>query len=569
MAYPSPVTSLENTLSSAILGALNVGRYSVLVGSPEGILLSTIGQASSLVAQSVPVLQLPPAPQRFVGRQPELAVAIAAIRTHQSLEITGPPGIGKATFLRQLSHHADVTTSHPDGIIYLYQVKPLPELLQTIGESFYHIYPDSKLTAAEWQVSLAELQLLIILPDPHWPTSVVQALQSILVESTIVVASTTPRGIDRLQSLTLPPLSHDQSIDLATAILGRQLSISETRGIAGRWEQFQGQPCRLVQVFELLRQKEAVRRDPTPDHHDRPDALQLLIPPDNNSQLATERLMQLLLTSLSTPQRWILGLLSSLTGTGLTAQQIASMTGPQEPQASLQGLVRLALVQQVAGRYSVPAHAQPWIAQQFDSQPWMDRGAMVLADWLVQQPPESILTELPVAIVFLRWAVQQKQWQLVLQFVRALDSALVLGKQWETWGRTLQWGLQAAKQLDDRATEAWTWHQLGVRALCLEDITTAYDALHQALRLRQELNDAQGTALTQKNLTYLMQGTIPAAVQIQSPNRDDRGDRRRTNITLAVISLITFLLTVTVVMGVSHWWSHNRGINSAEVKLRQ
>jgi hypothetical protein len=546
MAYPSPVTSLENTLSSAILGALNVGRYSVLVGSPEGILLSTIGQASSLVAQSVPVLQLPPAPQRFVGRQPELAVAIAAIRTHQSLEITGPPGIGKATFLRQLSHHADVTTSHPDGIIYLHQVKLLPELLQTIGESFYHIYPDSKLTAAEWQVSLAELQLLIILPDPHWPTSVVQALQSILVESTIVVASTTPRGIDRLQSLTLPPLSHDQSIDLATAILGRQLSISETRGIAGRWEQFQGQPCRLVQVFELLRQKEAVRRDPTPDHHDRPDALQLLIPPDNNSQLATERLMQLLLTSLSTPQRWILGLLSSLADCRTAGQSRAGH-----------------------GRYSVPAHAQPWIAQQFDSQPWMDRGAMVLADWLVQQPPESILTELPVAIVFLRWAVQQKQWQLVLQFVRALDSALVLGKQWETWGRTLQWGLQAAKQLDDRATEAWTWHQLGVRALCLEDITTAYDALHQALRLRQELNDAQGTALTQKNLTYLMQGTIPAAVQIQSPNRDDRGDRRRTNITLAVISLITFLLTVTVVMGVSHWWSHNRGINSAEVKLRQ
>jgi hypothetical protein len=566
MAYLSPVTSLENALSSAILGALNVGRYSVLVGSPEGILLSTIGQASSLVAQSMPVLQLPPAPQRFVGRQPELAVAIEAIRTHQSLEILGPLGIGKATFLRQLSHHADVTTSHLDGIIYFNQVKPLVELLQSIGESFYHIYPDSKMTAAEWQVSLAELQLLIILPDPQWPTSVVQALQSILVESTIVVASTTPRKADGLQSLSLPSLSHDHSIQLATAILGRSLSISETRGIAARWEQFQGQPCRLIQVFELLRQKEAARGGPTPDHHDRPDALQLLIPPDESCHLATEHLMQLLITGLSTPQRWILGLLSSLAGTGLTAQQIASMTGPQEPQASLQGLVRLALVQQVAGRYSVPAHVQPWIAQQFDSQPWMDRGAMVLADWLLQQPPESILAELPVAIVFLRWAVQQKQWQLVLKFVRALDSALVLGKQWETWGRTLQWGLQAAKQLDDRTTEAWAWHQLGVRALCLEDITTAYDALHQALRLRQELNDAQGTALTQKNLTYLMQGTIPPVVQIQP---FDRADRRRTNITLAVISLITFLLTVAVAMSVGYWWSHNRGINSVEVKFRQ
>jgi hypothetical protein len=411
------------------------------------------------------------------------------------------------------------------------------------------------------------LQLLIILPDSQWPTSVVQALQSILVESTIVVASTTPRNDDRLQSLTLPPLSHDHSIQLATAILGRQLSISETRGMAARWKQFQGQPCRLVQVFELLRQKEVVRGGrPNPDHHDRPDALQLLIPPDENCQLATERLMQLLITGLSTPQRWILGLLSSLAGTGLTAQQIASMTGPQEPQASLQGLVRLALVQQVAGRYSVPAHVQPWMAQQFDSQPWMDRGAMVLADWLVQQPPESILTELPVAIAFLRWAVHQKQWQLVLKLVRALDSALVLGKQWETWGRTLQWGLQAAKQLDDRATEAWTWHQLGVRALCLEDITTAYDALHQALRLRQELHDVQGTALTQKNLTYLMQGTIPPVVQIHPR---DRVDRRRTNITLAVISLITFLLTVTVAMGVGHWWSYNRGTNSSEVKSRQ
>jgi hypothetical protein len=550
----SGTETLENGLSSDILGSLNVARYSLLVGSRQGILvlplrsdgaLPPASQPSNLVARSVPVLQIPPAPQRFLGRQAAIAQAITAIQAGRSLEVVAAPGMGKSAFLRHLAHRPEVTTSHPDGILYLYRAQPLADLLQAIGEHFYVIYPDSKLTPREWQVSLQELQILIVLADPAWLSADMQALRQMLSNSTFLVVSLTPRSLDHLESLPLVGLSRSESCQLAAQIFDREMTPIEQSLVDRAGQQFQGSPARLVQMLELVHQGRL-----TWSHCER-----VLLAPDVAAPLATQRLIQQALMAVSTPQRWILGLLSALEGVGLTAQQIASMTGPQEPQASLQGLVRLALVQQLAGRYSLPSHVRSGVAEQFDSQPWMERGAAVLSAWLAQQPPEVILPEVPVAMVFLRWALQQKRWALVLDLARSLDSTLAIGKQWEEWRRVLQWALQAAWQLQDPVAEAWAWHQLGVRALCLEDVTTAYDALHQALRLRQGLGDAQAIALTERNLHYSMQGTLPPTVR--SEVREE-SQRWRTNMALVIISLVTFLLTVCVGLGVRYWWQQSQ-----------
>jgi hypothetical protein len=560
--------TLENDLSADILGSLNVSRYSVLVGSRQGILLIPLSaprwsasaleptrsplatsavasvaikpsQPSNLVAKSVPVLQMPPAPQRFLGRQGAIEQAMTAIQSGQSVEIVGPPGVGKSAFLRHLAHRPELMAAHPDGILYLRRSQPLADLVQVIGETFYLIYPDGKLTAREWQVSLQELKVLVVLADSQWLTADIQALRQIMPHSTFLMVSPTARSLENVQSITLSGLSFAATSQLAAQILGRDLSAAEQVGLEPCWQQFQGQPAPLVQVLELV-------------HQGRLSWAQceqsLWAAPIAPSE-APQRLIQQALAAVSTPQRWILGLLSAMDGVGLTASQIASMTGPQEPQNCLHGLVRLALVQQLDGRYSLPEYVRSLLAQQFDSQPWMERGATVLARWLSQQPPEMILPEVPVAMVFVRWAVQQQRWALVLELARSLDSTLAIAKQWEEWRRMLQWALQAAWQLADTAAEAWAWHQLGVRALCLDDVTTAYDALDQALRLRQGLNDPQAIALTARMWHYSMQGTLPARL----PAGPDQVPRWRTNLFLGVIALVTFGVTVGLGLGVRQW----------------
>ncbi len=595
--------TLENELSADILGSLNVSRYSVLVGSRQGVLLiplamsgpvapsllvapslpsldlasprwpesaPTIGQASifepprsplitnaavtgtvtgtangmmspvhpsNFVAKSVPVLQIPPAPQRFLGRQRAIEQAITAIQSGRSVEIVGPPGVGKSAFLRYLAHRPELMAAHPDGILYLNRSQPVADLVQVIGETFYLIYPDGKLTVPEWQQLLQALKVLVILADSQWLTADIQVLRRIMPHATFLMVSATPRSLENVQSLTLSGLSFATAGQLATQILGRDLNVAEQAWLQRCWQQFQGQPAPLVQVLELVHQGRlswAQCEQSLWAAH--------IAPID-----APRCLIQQALAVLSTPQRWILGLLSAMDGVGLTAPQIASMTGPQEPQSCLQGLVRLALVQHLEGRYRLPEQVRSSLAQQFDSQPWMERGATVLARWLSQQPPEMILPEVPVAMVFVRWAVQQKRWALVLELARSLDSTLAIAKQWEEWRRVLQWALQAAWQLEDTGAEAWAWHQLGVRALCLEDVTTAYDALDQALRLRQGLGDPQAIALTARMLHYSRQGILPARLPVDAL---DRLPRWRTYALLGVISLVTFLATVGLVLGV-------------------
>jgi hypothetical protein len=536
--------TLEDQLESEILGSLNVTRYSLLVGSHQGALptlfCSANNQASNLVPKAVPVLQIPPAPQRFVGRKAEITAAIDAIQTGRSLEIVGSSGMGKSAFLRYLAHRPEVTTSHPDGILYLHQYQPLDDFVQSLGERFYLVYPDSKLTIQEWQISLQELQVLLILADPQWLLEDVQALQRILPNSTILLASLMARSLTQFQSVKLLPLSLEATQQLASQILSDPSAPIDAQILEQSWRRFQGQPGRLVQLLLLIQQ----------GHLSWQDCQKCFLTGDSSRRTVVQNLVRQEIAVLSTPQRWIVGLLSALDGVGLTVQQIASITGPQEPQSSLQGLVRLGLVQPLDGRYRLSEHLRAWVAQEFDSQPWMERGVAVFSDWLTQQPPELILPELPLAMVLLRWAVQQKRWALVLSMARSLDAALVLGKQWEAWQRVLQWALQAAWQLEAIEAEAWAWHQLGVRALCLEDVTTAYDALNQALRLRQGLQDPQAIALTQRCLNHTVRGAVPRAVRTQV---QQEGSRWRTNMVLLVISLITFVIALLLGLGVRQW----------------
>jgi hypothetical protein len=548
--YNTGTESLTDRLAPALLGSLNVGAYTALVGAAEGVLLQPIDQPTNLVAKPAATLQIPPAPRRFLGHEAALATAIAALKAGQSLEIVGHPGLGKSAFLRQLAHHPEVTTSHPDGILHLAKIEPIGDLIQSLGERFYHLYPESYLTPSEWQAALADCQALVMLNVPLARTEDLRQLAQLLPQSTFVFTSQMPRlaaaGLPQpITVITLESVPLAVSQQLVESVLARSLTAAETEQLAQLWQCFRGESTALIQLAELQRETETTWND---------WQTWLVANPKSTAQVAQQHLIDRLMQSLDTPQRWILGLLTALDGGALTSQQIAAITGPQDPRSSLQRLVRLGLVQVVAQRYRMVEHLRPWLTRQFSSQPWMERGATVMQVWLVDQPPEIILAELPVLMAFLRWAVEAKRSQQVLAMARSLDPALILGKQWEQWGRVLQWALQAAWQLEDGRSEAWAWHQLGTRALLLDDITTAYDALQQALKLRQELvrtmpmvatdRDRLAIALTETNQRQVIQSALPT--QKQAEVRAESADHSQSYVALLVISLVTFVVALAV-----------------------
>jgi RecA/RadA recombinase len=534
-------TAIAQRLVPDVRGSLNVGRYQVLVGAAAGVLLQPIVQTTNLVAKPSTTLQIPPAPRQFLGQEAALAQAIAALQAGRSLEIVGPPGSGKSAFLRQLAHHPAVTTSHPDGILQISQLDPIGDLVQSLGETFYHLYPESYLSLSEWQAALRDCQALLMVNAPSARLEDLQQLGAILPQSTLVVTATVPRlaaaGLPQsivTIGLTAVPLSESQQ--LVEAVLARSLTAVECGQLKQLWQCFRGESARMRQLAQLQRDT------PTAwDHWSN----WLAAHPQADEPVVQQHLVEQLMQGLDTPQRWILGLLTALAGVSLTIEQIAAMTGPQDPRSSLQQLIRLGLVQMLAQRYRAVDYLQPWLARQFVSQPWMERGATVMQDWCKGQSPEAIVAELPVVMAFTRWAAGAKHSQMVLDLARSLDPALILGKQWEQWGRVLQWALQAAGQLADTRSAAWAWHQLGTRALLLEDITTAYDALQQALKLRQASGtsaaDQTAIDLTQFNLTQVIQSALPTHKQAEVRAEATRSTPYGA---LLVIALVTFVVAL-------------------------
>lgn len=102
----------------------------------------------------------------------------------------------------------------------------------------------------------------------------------------------------------------------------------------------------------------------------------------------------------------------------------------------------------------------------------------------------------PALLAPIQAAVDAGQWPDVLRLGRKLEPQLIEAGHWGAWGQVLEWIRLAARNLDDQRVEAWSLHQLGIRALCLADDASARTHLANAFRLRQRIGDQAGEMAT-------------------------------------------------------------------------
>ena len=185
-------------------------------------------------------------------------------------------------------------------------------------------------------------------------------------------------------------------------------------------------------------------------------------------------------------------------GASLGEEHLIKLAGVANARPVLESLQQRKLVQAHSPRYSLAGSLDEVLREEWNLAPFNERAVEYFASWAEEQrqAPDHVLEEADAIIGVLRRAAQQGRWQAALSLGRAVEGPLAVRGHWGAWAQTLEWELEAARRLGDRAAEAWCLHQSGTRALCLEDAPTARADLTEALRMRESLGDEEGAAVT-------------------------------------------------------------------------
>jgi hypothetical protein len=493
---PAPPEPAAPPVSVHIEGHVNgpvaIGKNILQIGDVHGGVVNVMmpGQEVQPKPYPTPIDMRPPPFPDLLNRQKEIETATKAFQSSEPVEFRGLPGIGKTSLLQHLAHHP-ITTSFPDGVVFLSaKRRSLDYLLQAMHDAFYESRIPFIPTEAQLRHALQGRRALIFLDDVGLAREDAQALMSMAPNCVFVMTSPDRRLWGQGQSMALPGLPLDDAITLIERELGHSLTPDEQPAAHTLHNAARGHP------WTLLRVAAETRRLGRPLH-------ETFTLEDARSAVGTAE-------ELPDQARQLLATLAAMGGAPIHSEHLAALSGLPDVTAALQTLSTLRLAQAHSPRYSLTGDLEQALQQAWDLTPWMERGLAHFAKWARgQRTPDRLLEEADAILHVLQWAAGAGHWRSVLRLGGALERALALGKRWSEWRQVLGCMHQAALALDDKAAEAWALHQLGTRSLCLGKQSAARAALNQALKLREALGDQAGAAITKHNLGLLAPPPAP------------------------------------------------------------
>ncbi|HJQ02606.1 MAG TPA: hypothetical protein VJ851_13485 [Jatrophihabitans sp.] len=157
--------------------------------------------------------------------------------------------------------------------------------------------------------------------------------------------------------------------------------------------------------------------------------------------------------------------------------------------------------------------------------------------------PADTSVRLRLEKLLIEWALATGRYVPALRLARSTESALALCGHWDAWLEVLNRVHLAAMDASDAPTQAWALHQIGTRALCLNQLVAAESALAAALEIRTRIGDEKGAAVTRHNL-----GLADTACR-----RPVGGQLHRSIAVLAGLVVLAILALGGVAEG-SQWW---------------
>ena len=539
-----PPTQIVNPVPAEIGGKVFIGSYVIQMGSYGAVVYVHEGTKQQRAEDSkfTPVFLLPPGCRELVGRYEVINEAIASLKSRKSVEFYGVAGVGKSVLLRYLAQQTEVGAAFADGVIsFDTRYQPTDDRLQFLFDAFYETENTYKPTEKQIRQALQHKQALLILDYQKLTQDDLEQLINSVPRCTLLLASVERHFWGEVQAQRLRGLTTPEAQILAERELQRSLTSEECQALEFLSIALEGTPWKLLLVLASVRLGRTTLLEQERQLHS-PNPSQVLI--------------QQILTSLEKPQQVILGVLAALPGIGLQSEQVAAISHIDHDSATaiLQSLLEQKLVELQAERYSLNHALGDILQQKWDLTVWQQSAFQYFTTWAQQHlphVPSSLDSQTDAIIQLLEWGVEQERWSEVLLLAKSVENSLVLSKQWGLWQQVLLLSAQAAQELGDKAAVAWALHQMGTRALCLEDMFTASDLLSQALHLREALGDEVGTTVTRHNLNLikLPQASLTSElpVDISFPLGDDTPRRRQMHLWLGgLIVLLCSGLAIAV-----------------------
>lgn len=496
MAQTSAVEA-DIDIKGNVPGQVVVGNYNVQIQNSNGCVVN-VAPPSDQPAYSMrtsPVNLRPRAFPSLLDRDRESESVKAAIQSSTPVSIYGEQGIGKTSFVRRLIHLPDVP-SFPTGVVYLdASGRGLDDLLQSLFDAFYKSLPEFKPTDTEIRHALYGFKALIFLDDLDLQRDEVTSLLDAAPGCTFVLSSLERSLWGEGQTISLAGLPEKEALTLFAREVGRSMNEEEQAAVRKICVLFQGHPLHILQTASLV--------------HDRSRLITEVLE-ELQGDVPENALLQASLNTLTEHQEHDLALIAAAGAFAIPLEHLIALSQDHDAQKTLQGLIALGLVQAHSPRYSLTGNLASSLTTLWDLSSWEDMLLNYFVNWLEGQPAQALIEESADALIYtVKKAGEKQRWPEVIRLGRALERTLILSKRWQAWADILNLILKAAKALGDRKVEAWALHQLGSRAMCLEQADQARELLTQALNIRKAIKDKAGLKVTQHNLNVLLRAAVP------------------------------------------------------------
>jgi hypothetical protein len=426
--------------------------------------------------------------QMLLGREEELGRLRLALQAARPIELVAACGFGKTGLLRQLAA-VDGGEDLARPWVYLRLGKErLDDTLHRLFDASYTTSQPFKPRPEERARLLGEVNSVFLLDDLAVGAVEVGELVANLAGASVIVASTRPVLGRHGASVNLTGLTDTAAVDLVVGDLGRPLTAPEESAVRALAQAVGGQPLHLHQAAALA-------------HEDGRPLEELATRAARDPQV----LDRLSVNALAERERRVLAVLALAGGALLPRELIAAIGDVATIGASLGLLRQRGLVEQEQDRFGLPiCHVNAY--RELLLRYLQLGGALgTLSDWLVAKDPTSDQARSAIggAVNAIGYAAEHGQLPAVVRLVKVLEPILTLAGRWEAARDVLEQGLAVARQLGDQPAEAWFSHQLGSLEVSLDELAQGQAHLEQALRLREQLQDRAGAALSRHNLDVL------------------------------------------------------------------
>ncbi|GAQ70306.1 ATP-binding protein [Streptomyces turgidiscabies] len=476
---------------------------------------------------------VPPGPARpelpLLERDGERERLVRLLARGRSVRLTGPAGSGRTTLLDAVA--ADCADLAPDGVVRLTGLhRTQTDLLYDL---FYAVYnaPLYRPEPDELRALVREAGAVVVLDDVEFGGAALDELLDATPECAFLISATpdvpAPSADALIEELFLDGLDRAGGLELLERAVGRVLTEEEANWAGDLWFESEGLPLRFVQAGALLRQRDGLRAradafddfgvfedvpadtpvDAAFDSGDEDD-----VPLPSLAEGAAPA--PLLASRLSASARDTLRFAVALGGEVPHQAHLPALVGDTHADAALGELLGCALVSPVGSHYRLAAGVRTQLEAAGYGEGAQDRAFTAAQHyaWWAGHPsvtPERVSAEADALLAALAVLVPETtppgegEESTAVQLARTAAPAFAAGLYWSAWEHVLLLGAEAARLADEVSEQAYFHHELGILALCGEQLDQARTELEAAIGLRGAVADKRGTVAGRRALTLV------------------------------------------------------------------